>query len=1718
MIVKKQGKTIRVPFSGKAHTLLRSVLLSLSSYLSLLRSRRRLLPYLILLALALGVFTLLRTPQTAEAGWYDDTYQYRIPIYFENTGAAIDAERRVLLEIDTATLISAGKMQSDCDDSRFVYGGTLAEYYITGDSCNESSTSYYVTIPTVAAGPNVVWLYYGNDAASSGASAAPGVDTTNLVSWWDFDESSGNRSDSHTNGYTLSDINTVGTATAKIGDNAAQFVSSNNEYLVTNTTDSPELAFGDQDFSVVTWINPTTVTRQTLLNIDGLNTIIRMEATGRLLMTMDGQQLYPTDTNLVTAGSWYMVAFTFDQSTGRRAISSNAGTELTDTFSGTHSTASGDVYIGVQSATANLLNSALDEYSIWNTALSDTDLDWLYNSGSGRTYEDVEAAVVTPVFSPAATPTTGSEEVTPQPVAYWRFDEGYGSTTQDHTGNDHDGSVTGAEWQTQDLCVSDKCLLFDGADDYVSVSTSVTDIQSVSFWVRPTSTTEQFIDLNGSAYIEASSGTVSATGFTSPTIYVNGIVSSTITASEWQHITVTTGTALTGSAVRLGRIGSNYGQAFMDEVKIYPYARTAAQIKADYNARGSAIGASAVLGAAANKNLSEGLVGYWAMDETTDNSCSGGEDSCDSSGSENHGTWLDGANKQQGKYGNGVDLDGASDAINFGSDQKLDNLEAFTYSVWMYYEGGGNAGTIGKRANDNNGFAFFPDGSEQYRATIGDGSTFVAAGGIPVPQDEWVHVTITFDLHGDRKLHIYENGEWITSSSANSGSLGDDSSANLYLGSRSNDIFLDGQVDEFRIYNRALSPAEVRQLYNWAPGPVAHYKFDENTGTSTVEDSSGNDNQGSFNGAMTEADWVPGKFGSALDFDGSDDYVRIPSVLGLGTTNVSVNAWVYLDSASESGSFVKVGTTSNGYSLGVGSGTHDSDGNQLIMLYEGVRWISTVSNIGTGWHHVGMTIDSTGIPSAYIDGTFIGSYSGTNANTPTSQIDIGGNNPGSYPRFVDGIVDDVRIYNYARTQKQIIQDMNAGHPTGGSPIASQTVYYDFNEQQGSTANNRNSTQSTVTGSISGATWKTARDCKLNGCLDYDGTDDVTTVTNATAIDLNDNLAAGFTFSTWVYVDSDGENDVGQIFQKGTNTYLRVDSESGGSVDLEGSLDLATSDATLNLSAALTTGTWHHVAMSYTDDGDDEITLWVNGVNKGSSSDGDGAPASDSNNLLIGGTTTANFDGKIDEFKLYSSELTQDEILIDYNLGAAATYSTGNIEEDNLIDGAGSAPIGEWKMDEGTGVTTADTSGNSNTGSLIGPVWENAGSCKYGNCLNFDGTDDYVALGDLGLTSGTLSMWLKPTETSGTVDRRIFSPSSGHVGLEGSLSINPISQVNDCDDYDVCVWPGVSPWKRVIDLDSDWSNEWHHIVVVFDSGSATGYFDGVEHETATSDFEFNGTVAMLGGKFLGAFGNTYSGNMDHVKVYNYALTQSQVSYEYNRGKPLAHWKLDECSGTTANDWSGNALHGIIAIGGSGDNTSAGTCGSGTGTEAWNNGTTGKYNYSLDFDGTDDYIDLGTNSILTVGGGDHTVSVWAKWTQSTGNARAFLNLGAESDDVALSTGFGASGQDKVSYYVQDLGGSNWCYNAGSGLNDGNWHHILATREASTVTIYVDGVATTCLTGSAAAGAFNHIGGGAYDYFDGQVDDVRIYSYPLSADQVKRLYNNDSSAWWGPESGAP
>jgi len=100
--------------------------------------------------------------------WMDSNWLYRRTVSVENSGSSLTNED-VLVRVDSGTLISQGKLQSDCDDFRFTDSndGTYLSYWIEG-GCNTSDTNIWVRIPTLPTGGKNIYMYYGNSSASSG--------------------------------------------------------------------------------------------------------------------------------------------------------------------------------------------------------------------------------------------------------------------------------------------------------------------------------------------------------------------------------------------------------------------------------------------------------------------------------------------------------------------------------------------------------------------------------------------------------------------------------------------------------------------------------------------------------------------------------------------------------------------------------------------------------------------------------------------------------------------------------------------------------------------------------------------------------------------------------------------------------------------------------------------------------------------------------------------------------------------------------------------------------------------------------------------------------------------------------------------------------------------------------------------------------------------------------------------------------------------------------------------------------------------------------------------------------------------------------------------------------------------------------------------------------------------------------------------------------------
>ncbi len=203
--------------------------------------------------------------------------------------------------------------------------------------------------------------------------------------------------------------------------------------------------------------------------------------------------------------------------------------------------------------------------------------------------------------------------------------------------------------------------------------------------------------------------------------------------------------------------------------------------------------------------------------------------------------------------------------------------------------------------------------------------------------------------------------------------------------------------------------------------------------------------------------------GGAIQFNGGQNAVSIPLVSNK-TTDITMQTWVYLD-ANTKGPFFKNGTN-NGYVFGTGSGGNAFDvGNKATMLFAGTRWIqATNTSYGYGWKLVTMVINSSGVPSMYINNILVpGTYTGTSAAVPTTGTYLGrnvGDDDANWPKF-NGKMGAAYFYTKALSLEEITQNFNATAARYGisssSSISSNTIIASISAPQ-----------VTITSSASGA--------------------------------------------------------------------------------------------------------------------------------------------------------------------------------------------------------------------------------------------------------------------------------------------------------------------------------------------------------------------------------------------------------------------------------------------------------------------------------------------------------------------------------------------------------------------------------------------------------------------------------------------------------------------------
>lgn len=853
------------------------------------------------------------------------------------------------------------------------------------------------------------------------------------------------------------------------------------------------------------------------------------------------------------------------------------------------------------------------------------------------------------------------------------------------------------------------------------------------------------------------------------------------------------------------------------------------------NSYGAQIGQQSIAWAAAKP----GPRLWWKLDETTGSTVN------DASGNNYHGTFTGTKTWVAGRRNGGVDIvSGAKATVS----NLLGKPTNFTIAAWVNCDSVSGAGGVAVSVGDN--IALIMDepsanGGKPAVAFNYSGSNYRwASGGTSAAGKGWRHYVGVFD-DAANTLKLYIDGVLVgTTNTTSSIDWATTIGTTTAVGGTSYPVAsynLDGRVDDVRVYGRALSEAEIAEVY----GLIAHWKLNESSGA-TADDSSLANNDATRTGT---AGWVAAKDGNGHNFNynDGDDYFQAPTNTALNDVqegDYTVMAYFRPNSLPPgSGS-----ANNSAYGIVRKSGWHaglvyGSDGSIFFehWLQSGPTWNGAGDweyHPPNSFYHVAGVVSRTeGTIKIYVDGVLKGTSSFTPGTAPyeygSTPWRIGISNPGAseWRHAADGVIDDARIYNRALSAEEI-----AAFATPGL-----LGHWKLNETAGTTAvdSSPKANNGTYTG---GVTLNQAGPYPGVGAVaaDLDGANDYVAIPNEGLYDVTGPM----TVAAWIKVDA-FDQQFQAIIAKGDGSW-RLSRE--GTSDLLHFACTGLSSPHLTSNRGVNDGAWHHVAGVYTGS---QIRLYIDGK-LDSSLNSSGTITANNEPVQIGQNSqqaNRNWEGGLFDVRLYDIALSGAEIAELHGL------------------------VGQWKLDETSGTIATDSSGKARHGTYQGsPTLAVAGPGAGSVTASFDGIDDRISIPTINDTFAngvTIAGWMRPTAVKNYAKLLQISIGTG-TGID--LGRNGTS----------------TGLRGIVDPGSGYSiagalhdNVWrHYTMTMTPSGTMRLYRNGVLLGSAarTAVPAAVRTTNWIGGSNWGSDGY-FQGQMHDVRLYNRPISDAEATALY-----------------------------------------------------------------------------------------------------------------------------------------------------------------------------------------------------------------------------------------------
>jgi hypothetical protein len=611
---------------------------------------------------------------------------------------------------------------------------------------------------------------------------------------------------------------------------------------------------------------------------------------------------------------------------------------------------------------------------------------------------------------------------------------------------------------------------------------------------------------------------------------------------------------------------------------------------------------------------------------------------------------------------------------------------------------------------------------------------------------------------------------------------------------------------------------------------------------------------------------------------------------------------------------------------------------------------------------------------------------------------------------------------------------------------------------------------------------------IGGALAFDGGNDDVTMANGPSISTD------ATVSGWFYWDST-DHDAASLIRDATASGGWI--LGYGAAGVTGNtLHFRVGNSTFDTGVSTSTvqDRWTFYAM--TKNGSN-VAYYIDGqqvyTGTGSASAASILPWYIMKNGTSGGTRIK---GMADEVRFYDRALSPDEIALLYQEVESPATIDSTITAPRLDD-TNSGLIAHYTFD-GKDMTTGqvnDVSGHGNDGSLTGVATETMFTRGViGQALNFDvnggsGTFNIRNFQDLSSTLVTASAWVNiPTPVGPVGGYRIITNNWVNSGwllwvssANGRASFVTAQGGAQCGSNSA---PVLSP------------NTWYLLTGTYDGAKTRLYVNGVLTDTDPC------TVTAFDNTGLIKIQDTNIGQpiaLDDIRIYNRALSDDEVDELYEEGSggtisstpevaPLdnidaglvGHWTFDGKDTTTGT---------ITDTSGSGNNGSMQNMATAT---AFTRGVIGQ---AISLNGTTNAITLGTPASLTLTTG--TESAWIKTKNAGVSYRGIVTKSGAYGMYLTGNIFSTYDNGAVSLR-----------STGVNLADGTWHFVAMSFQSGVTNgtiLYIDGEPslTTTITNTGNNTVRIGLGQGAGQYFNGAIDDARIYNRILSPDEIKQLY---------------